>query len=72
MTMHRVKSSNIKAIGYDEPTKTMRVEFHSSGTYEFQNVSAAKHQRLMSAESVGKHFQAHIRHSHDYRKLEDE
>ena len=72
MTMHPVKSSNVKAIGYDATTKKLRVEFHGSGTYEFDNVTPTKHRRLMEAESIGKHFQAHIRHSHDFRKLEDE
>lgn len=72
MTMHPVESSNIKAIGYDSATKTLRVQFTGSGTYDFSDVSPSKHAALMKAKSKGKHFAAHIRHDHDFTRLEEE
>lgn len=62
-------SSNIKAIGYDPSTRKLHVQFHSSGTYEFDDVPPEKHAALVSAQSVGKHFQTHIRYHHDFTKL---
>ena len=71
MQLHPVKSSNIKAVGYDPATKTLRVQFHSSGSYDFHQVAEHHHGKLMQADSPGKYFQAHIRHSHDFTKLEE-
>ena len=71
MKMHPVKSTNIKAVGYDPATQKLHVEFHSTGVYEFDDVSESKHRKLMEAPSIGKHFQQHIRHSHDFRKLDE-
>lgn len=69
MTLEPVESSNIEAIGHDPATNTLRVRFRSGGTYDFHHVSVEKHQKLMASESKGKHFQTHIRHHHDFRKV---
>lgn len=67
--MKPVKSSNIKAIGYNPLDRTLRVEFIGSGIYNFHDVSPQEHAALMAAESHGKHFQTYIRHSHEFTKL---
>lgn len=60
--MRSVKSSNIAAIGYDAETQTMLVTFKGSGaTYAYDSVPADVHEKLMAADSVGKHFSTHIR-----------
>jgi hypothetical protein len=69
MTMVPVESSNIKAIGYDQTTKVLRVEFHKSGTYNFHGIEPEKHAALMASDSKGTHFQRHIRHHHDFQKV---
>lgn len=69
MVMVPVESSNIETVGHDPATKTLHVKFKNGSTYEFQNVSAEKHQQLMSSESKGKHFMTHIRHHHDFRRV---
>lgn len=66
--MRQVKSAGIKAIGYDQATKEMRVEFSSGGTYTLSDVSADKHSALMSAKSIGSHFAANFRGQHQHRK----
>lgn len=48
-----VKSSLISAVGYDAPTKTMRVRFHSGATYDYQNVPGELHAQIISAPSIG-------------------
>lgn len=69
MELTPVESSNIKAIGHDPSTNVLRVQFHSSGTYDFHGVTAEQYQQLMAAESKGQHFQRHIRYHHEFKKL---
>lgn len=48
-----VKSSLIDAVGYDAPTQTLRVRFHSGCTYDYQNVTGVLHAQIISAPSIG-------------------
>lgn len=67
-----VKSSQIASIGYDAATQTLAVEFWNKdgaphggdvpgAVYHYEGVPAEAHAALIAAESVGKHFGAHIR-----------
>ncbi len=60
MNMVKVKSTRIVAIGYAEPTKTMRVLFPEGAMYDYFNVPAIVHGALMEAESKGSFFQEHV------------
>lgn len=51
-----VKSGSIAGIGYDPKSQTMVVKFKSGSTYRYPGVSAAAHQSLVGAKSIGKHF----------------
>ena len=53
MKMVSVESSHIKAIGYDEETKTMRVEYNQA-SYEYSNVPKTIYEQIMSADSKGR------------------
>lgn len=59
--MQAVKSSSIAAVGYDQETKELRVQFTRGQTYVYRGVSPEVHKALMDSESIGKHFQANIR-----------
>jgi hypothetical protein len=68
MKMEPVESSNIRAIGHDPKTLTMRVEFKNGGTYEYANVPAHAHADFMSSPSKGQHLLRNIReHFHGRR-----
>lgn len=54
-------SSTVEAIGYEPATQLLKVKFKSGGTYHFEGVPAAEYQKLLTAESVGKHFHKHIK-----------
>jgi hypothetical protein len=56
--MVAVESSNIKAIGYDKPTRKLRIQF-KSGLYEYVNVEKQLFDGFLEAESKGKFFQQH-------------
>lgn len=66
MQMHTVKSSLIEAVGYDPHTRTLRVKLNDTDrgthgpTYEYSNVSPQDHAALITAKSIGRHFNKEI------------
>lgn len=56
-----VESSNIAAIGYHAPTRRMAVKFKSGGIHIYADVKPDDHAAFAGAESIGKHFHAHVR-----------
>lgn len=56
-----VTSSQIEAVGYDEATKTLAVQFKKGAIYHYANVPAETYKAFSSAESLGKWFGANIK-----------
>ena len=58
-----VVSNQVAAIGYDEATKTLAVQFTrgAAAFYHYPNVAKETHDAFMQAESIGKYFGAHIK-----------
>ena len=56
-----VSSSNIAEVGYEPSTETLEIMFHNGRVYQYFNVLAIVHERLMQASSVGKFFNAEIK-----------
>jgi hypothetical protein len=68
-----VESSNIKAVGYDEATKTLTVQFLSGQTWSYADVPPKTYRELMDADSVGGYFSREIRNDFDgTRAAEDD
>jgi hypothetical protein len=66
MEMKEVKSSQIRAIGYDPETETLAVEFLPKGKwpaseYHYSFVNSDTYYALMTAESIGKYFADNIK-----------
>ena len=62
MKMHSVASSAIHSIGYDPATRTTGVRFHSGPkVYDFYDMSPEQHEAFAGAESIGKHYHAHVK-----------
>ena len=71
MKMVQVESSHINAIGYDEETKVMKVEY-TSGTYEYSDVPKNVYEQIMSADSKGRALKEAISiNGLSYKRLED-
>lgn len=56
-----VKSSQIKAVGYDGPSSTLALQFKAGAIYHYKNVPNQVHQDLVKAESIGQYFTVHIK-----------
>jgi hypothetical protein len=67
-----VNSTMIKSVDYDKTRKSFKVEFHTGKTYEYKNVSPAKFNKFISAESKGKFLNTKIKPKHEYELLEKE
>ena len=65
MHLTPVTSSQIQAIGYDDATKTLAVQFKSKGgagaVYHYENVGPDVYHAFSKAESIGKFFATHIK-----------
>ena len=71
-----VQSSKVAAIGHDPVSNTLAVQFSARGdkpgsVYHYANFTAEDFEKFRTAESLGKHFGAHIQHAkaHPYTKV---
>ena len=71
MKMVSVESSHIKAIGYDEATQVMRVEY-TQASYEYSNVPKNIYEQIMNADSKGRALREAVStNGFAYKRLED-
>lgn len=68
MNMTYVSSSNLVAVGYDELSMTLRVQFNS-GTYDYYNVPKSIFDGLLSAPSKGSYHHTYIKNSFSYKRI---
>lgn len=69
MKKTKVESSNLASVGYDEKTKTLEIQFHSGGIYEYRDVEKKIYDELMNADSHGRYFIYNIKDEYDCRRL---
>ncbi len=63
------ESSALTAIAYTEQAEELFVRFPNGTVYCYSNVTVSQHAALVAAPSLGKHFNAEIKHTHPFRKL---
>ena len=68
--MHKVESSNIDKVGYDEKTRGLHVKFKgNAATYVYADVPVEKFKELKAAKSVGKYLNTAIKGVHVFDKI---
>ena len=67
-----VKSTNVKAVGYDAETKVLEVEFKSGGIYQYAGVQKEMYADLLAAESVGRFVSQVVRAGRRGLRIEEE
>jgi len=75
MERNPVKSSNIKAVGYDPATEQLEIEFHPKGdapprVYVYDKVPYDKYRTFLNAPSLGSHFATHIRANYESHRID--
>lgn len=58
----KVDSSAISKVTYDYNTKILTIQFVRGAEYAYPGVPVTEFNNLISAPSVGKYFNAHIKH----------
>ncbi len=69
MEMTNVDSSNIAAVGYDDDSSTLQVEFNNGATYQYFDVPEHLFEGLRDADSVGGYLAANIKGNYRYSKV---
>jgi hypothetical protein len=64
-----VSSSNIAAIGYDEDSQVLEIEFNDGSVYQYSGVPRSEYDGIMNADSRGKYVNANVRKRYPYVKL---
>jgi hypothetical protein len=72
MERQLVSSSNLKSVGYDPRSRTLEIEFHNGGVYQYDEVSQQTYDDLIAAASKGRYYAEHIRDHYSGRRIDDE
>ena len=64
-----MSSSDIAAIGYDEATETLEIEFHATGIYRYFSVPKPVSDEFRRTPSPGKFFRQHIKGKYAWEKI---
>ena len=64
-----VSSSNIAEIGYDEPSGTLEILFHSEALYQYFDVPLVVYEELITASSHGKYLNTNLKGKFRYAKI---
>lgn len=65
-----VNSSMAKAIGYDNESQTLQVEFHNGAIYQYSDVESETWESLQAADSTGKFFNSDIKGNYDCDRVD--
>ena len=69
MQMTSVDSSSIAAIGFDEDSQTLQVEFKNGATYQYFDVPKAIFDGLVGAASVGQFLNQQVKGIYRYSRV---
>lgn len=69
MKIETVQSSMISKIGHDPETSTLEIHMKTGDRYRYSGVDADSHAALMSADSIGKHYNQNIKGQYPVEKM---
>jgi hypothetical protein len=62
MRRRLVNSSSLRSLGYDSRSRTLEIEFHSTGVYQYYGVPKTVLEEMFAQNSLGGFFNTKIRH----------
>lgn len=69
MEMISISSTNIAAVGYDENSQTLQVEFNNGTRYQYFDVPEQVFMNLKDAGSPGGYFASNIKGVYRYSRV---
>jgi hypothetical protein len=61
MRRRPVTSSSLRSVGYDSRSRTLEIEFHHTGVYQYYDVPKTVLEEMLAQNSLGSYFNANIR-----------
>lgn len=72
MEMKPVKSSNVKAAGYDAEAQALHIQFGNGATYRYSGVPKDVYDDLCQCESIGRFVANNLKGKFEHERLPDE
>lgn len=69
MDMQNVDSTSISAIGYDEDSETLQIEFKHGSSYQYFDVPAQLYDGLIQASSIGQFLNSQVKGHYRYSRI---
>ncbi|MCZ8130250.1 MAG: KTSC domain-containing protein [Steroidobacteraceae bacterium] len=69
MEMKRVNAGNLRAIGYDESNRALRVELTNGNLVEYSGVSSETWRRLSTSSSMWSFFRDNVEENYSERRI---
>lgn len=69
MKRQSVISSMIRSVGYDKKAEVLEIEFTSGTVYQYLDVKADVHKKLMQAGSKGTYFADSVRGAYPFARV---
>lgn len=69
ITEQEVISSQFKKVKFNSEEKTLIITFNNDKRYEYSEFSKEDFDKFMSADSLGKWFNSHIKNNFSYQPL---
>lgn len=69
MEMTNVDSSNVAAVGFDEDSQTLQVEFKNGATYQYFDVPEIIFEGLRDAGSPGQFLNQQVKGTYRYSRV---
>ena len=69
MDMKKVNAGNLRAIGYDEADRALRVELAGGALIEYSGVSPEVWRRLSTSSSMWSYFRDNIEENYSERRI---
>jgi hypothetical protein len=61
MRRRLVHSSSLRSLGYDPRSRTLEIEFHHTGVYQYYDVPRTVLEEMLAQNSLGAYFNTKIR-----------
>jgi hypothetical protein len=64
-----IDSEAFRAVGYDDSTETLEVEFHDGDVYQYFSVPPVVYRDLLQAPSSGQYFAYFVKNTYRFSKV---
>lgn len=71
LAMLPVSSSMARAVGYDDESQLLQIEFNSGSVYQYEGVNPQTWESLQTTDSTGRFFNSEIKGNYQCRRVDE-